>query len=115
MTEFYNKQHTPQGTDPDIARLGIIEKVKAEIKANTYQQEGNMVTLSEAHAYAAHQLVDYYKQVFTNPEHEQAFSPTNYLTDENEIRDLSAFFFWSGWVCGVERPGESYSYTHNPR
>ena len=113
MTEFYNKQHTPQGTDPDIARLGIIEKVKAEIKANTYQQEGNMVTLSEAHAYAAHQLVDYYKQVFTNPEHEQAFSPTNYLTDENEIRDLSAFFFWSGWVCGVERPGESYSYTHN--
>ena len=31
MTEFYNKQHTPQGTDPDIARLGIIEKVKAEM------------------------------------------------------------------------------------
>jgi nitric oxide reductase subunit B len=114
MTEFYNKQYAaPQSTYPDIARLGITEKVKAEIKANTYQQEDNTVTLTDAHTYAAHQLVDYYKQVFTNSEHEQAFSPGGYITDEKELHDLSAFFFWSGWVCGVERPGKSYSYTHN--
>src|SRR5690606_9793808 len=24
-----------------------------------------------------------------------------------------AFFFWGGWVCGVNRPGKTYSYTHN--
>ncbi|HEY0749649.1 MAG TPA: cbb3-type cytochrome c oxidase subunit I, partial [Chitinophagaceae bacterium] len=26
---------------------------------------------------------------------------------------MTAFFFWGSWVCGVERPGEHYSYTHN--
>ncbi|KXK21991.1 MAG: nitric oxide reductase qNor type [Bacteroidetes bacterium OLB12] len=110
MQEYYSKQHAGDG---DLARLGISEKVKAEIKANTYNKDKNSVILTDAHAYAALQLVDYYNQVFTNPEHEQAFSPAGYLTNEKEIRDLSAFFFWSGWVCGVERPGKTYSYTHN--
>lgn len=114
MGEFYNNQYTTkQGSDNEITRMGISEKVKTEIKANTYNQDGNSVVLSDAHAYAALQLADYYKQIFSNSKHAQAFLPSGYLTDQNEIHDLSAFFFWSGWVCGVERPGESYSYTHN--
>ena len=95
MTDFYSRQHDhKEGTDKDITQLGISEKVKKEIKANTYDATSNTVTLSEGQVYAADELVNYYIEVFTNPQHEQAFSPAGYLTDINEIRELSAFFFW---------------------
>lgn len=42
-----------------------------------------------------------------------AFKPTGYITNTSEIKSLTAFFFWGAWVCGVERPGEHYSSTHN--
>jgi nitric oxide reductase subunit B len=32
---------------------------------------------------------------------------------EENIRALTAFFFWGGWVAAANRPGEEYSYTHN--
>jgi len=114
MTDFYSRQYdNKEGTDREITQLGISEKVKKEIKANTFDATSNTVTLSEGQVFAAQELVNYFIQVFTNPQHEQAFSPSGYLTDNNEIRELTAFFFWGGWVCGVERPGKSYSYTHN--
>src|SRR5690606_32148364 len=84
-----------------------------EIKANTYNETTNTATLSNAHAHAALSLATYYEQVFTDVTHDQAFLPTGYITQTDELRNLAAFFFWSGWVCGVERPGQSYSYTHN--
>jgi nitric oxide reductase subunit B len=42
-----------------------------------------------------------------------SFKPSGYLSDENAIQKLAGFFYWGAWVCGVERPGEKYSYTHN--
>ncbi|HQS06298.1 MAG TPA: cbb3-type cytochrome c oxidase subunit I, partial [Daejeonella sp.] len=54
-----------------------------------------------------------YKNIFTNPKFAGAFKPMGYIKDEEDIKSLSKFFFWGAWVCGVERPGETYSYTHN--
>lgn len=113
MIRFYQGQLADDQTDPEMIQLGIAEKVKAEIKANTYNSSANSAILTDAHAHAALSLVDYYQRVFSDPNHEQAFSPAGYITDPVEIHDLSAFFFWSSWVCGVERPGKTYSYTHN--
>ncbi len=112
MTDFYTRKL--EGVeDAEITRLGIAEKVKAEIKTNTFNTKEHAVTLSDAQAYAAIQLSDYYTNVFRQQGHQQAFSPSGYLTDTNEIHQLSAFFFWGGWVCGAERPEKNYSYTHN--
>ena len=69
--------------------------------------------LSDAQAFAAGELVKYYNQKFTDPSSPGAFKPAGYITDADEIKSLTAFFFWGAWVCGVERPGEHYSYTHN--
>lgn len=114
MTQFYNQlQAKDEEGDKETVQLGIAEKVKVEIKANNYDEATNSVMLSDGHAHAALSLVDYYTGVFTDAGHEQAFLPSGYITRPEEIRNLAAFFFWSGWVCGVERPGKSYSYTHN--
>ncbi len=36
-----------------------------------------------------------------------------YITDPEDLEALTTFFFWGGWVAGADRPGETYSYTHN--
>lgn len=114
MSAHYSRESMAGPVPPtDIAMLGVSEKVKATIKNNRYDAETNRVMLDGAQAYAAHSLAGYYIRVFTDPEHEQAFLPSGYISDPEEIRQLTAFFFWGGWVCGASRPEEAYSYTHN--
>lgn len=100
-------------TNNELLRKGVAEQVKAEIKSNRYNKNNNTVALADAQVFAAGKLVDYYQQKFTDPAAPGAFKPAGYITDPVEIRSLTAFFFWGAWVCGVERPGEHYSYTHN--
>jgi nitric oxide reductase subunit B len=97
-----------EGADPLAAEV----KARREIKANRHDPARNTVTVSEAQAYAYRQLVRRYTAMFRG-EGSEAFHPAGYITDRDELRDLAAFFFWGGWVCGAERPGHDYSYTHN--
>ena len=112
MNQYYQSQLK---TDANIELLkkGISEQVRNEIKNNGYNEKNNSVTLTDGQAWAVGELVKYYEQKFTNPSAPGAFKPSGYITDEKELRSLTAFFFWGAWVCGVERPGEKYSYTHN--
>ena len=112
MNDYYQSQ-LKADTNTDIIKKGIAEQVKAEIKNNAYNNNYNSVTLSDAQAYAVSELIKYYNQKFTNPSSSGAFKPSAYITEADELRSLTAFFFWGAWVCGVERPGEHYSYTHN--
>jgi nitric oxide reductase subunit B len=91
----------------------MVEQVKKEIKTNRYEKGNNKVTLTDAQFYAANELIKYYTEKFTNPSFPGAFAPAHYITSRDELRSLTAFFFWGAWVCGVERPGEKESYTHN--
>ena len=94
------------------ANKGIDEEVRAEIKENRFDPAAREVKLTDAQVYAAEELLRYHLKKFTAPGTE-AFKPAGYLTDSGQIRSLSAFFFWGAWVCGAERPGKHYSYTHN--
>ncbi len=89
-----------------------LARTQAEIKENRHDPAINRVTLSPAQVHAALALENRYAAMFRG-EGEEAFHPAGYITDPGELRDLAAFFFWGGWVCGVERPGQDYSYTHN--
>lgn len=112
MNDYYQSKLKAEANS-DLLKKGIIEQIKVEIKNNHYSKEKNSVTLSDAQVFAAAELVKYYNQKFTNSSSLGAFKPSGYITDANEIKSLTAFFFWGSWVCGVERPGEHYSYTHN--
>ncbi len=108
MQQYYANQ-------PDISKmewLGVNVQVQREIKENNYNSENNRVSLSAAQVYACEQLTLYYMNVFKGTG-KDSFAPVNYIKDDSEIRQLSAFFYWGSWVCGVERPGKAYSYTHN--
>lgn len=103
--------HDYYGNQPDLSKLaflGVKEQVKRELKMNAYERSTNSVRISYGLEYAGQQLRSYYADYFKN----KSSLPAGYITDE-EIKDLSAFFFWGAWVCSAERPGETYSYTHN--
>lgn len=100
---------TPAGP---LAREGVLPRVQREIRANRYDAATNLVRLNEAQAMAYGQLEAFYLAKFKG-RGPDSFRPAGYITDETEIRKLSAFFFWGAWVCGAARPGTSSSYTHN--
>ncbi len=97
----------------DLEALGISQQIKNELKINSYRQSDNSAVLSDAQVYAASELVNYYVQQFTDPTHPKAISPSGYLTNKNEIKELASFFYWGSWVCSAQRLGKNYSYTHN--
>jgi nitric oxide reductase subunit B len=96
------------GVDADSA-LAITQR---EIRRNRHDPVADVVTVGAAQAYAAREIERSVAAMFRG-EGSEAFHPVGYITDEAELRDLAAFFFWGAWVCGAERPGKSYSYTHN--
>jgi nitric oxide reductase subunit B len=112
MNDYY-KSGLNSDENSELAVRGAKEQVKYEIKANRYDKNTNSVKLADSQVAALSNLEDYYKNIFTNPKFTGAFKPTGYIKDEEDIKSLSKFFFWGAWVCGVERPGETYSYTHN--
>ncbi len=83
-----------------------------EIRRNRYDEATNTVHIGAAQAYAARDLERQVAARFRG-EGNEPFHPAGWISDDAELRDLAAFFFWGAWVCGAERPGESYSYTHN--
>jgi len=111
MKDYYSSA-LKKNADSIFIQQGINEQIKKEIKSNRYNKGNNSSTLTPAQVYAANHLVAYYLRFFTGSQ-KNSFHPAGYIKDKNEIRSLTAFFFWGAWVCGVERPGENYSYTHN--
>lgn len=112
MNDYY-QSHLQNDANIKLLRIGISEQVRIEIKTNTYVGNNNTVRLSEAQAYAANELAKFYTSKFTDSSFPGAFKPTGYISSKEELKSLTAFFFWGAWVCGVERPGEQYSYTNN--
>ncbi len=102
------------GREPSDMEAKITrEDVMAELKVNRYDPDADIVTLSDAQVYAWESVRSYYQDRFLQRDDHEGFPYPGYITDEDELSDLSAFFYWGAWVCVAERPGETFSYTHN--
>lgn len=96
------------GVDADSA----LATAQRTIRRNRYDESTNTVRIDDAQAYAARELQRLVLARFRG-EGREPFHPAGWISDEGELRDLAAFFFWGAWVCGTERPGHDYTYTHN--
>jgi nitric oxide reductase subunit B len=106
MREYYVKKNRE-------TEDAVIIKVQKEIKNNRYEKLKEAVILSPAQVYAADRIIAYWfakknELIGADPVH-----PFQMLKSEEELKSLAAFFYWGAWVCGAERPGKKYSYTHN--
>ncbi|MEZ5553485.1 MAG: cbb3-type cytochrome c oxidase subunit I [Pseudomonadales bacterium] len=91
----------------------IAARVMREVHNNTYDEQEGVIELNEAQVVAFKDLTEHYTSMFTDSTYHESFEPSGLISDPQELRDLSAFFFWGGWVSAANRPGETYSYTHN--
>jgi len=115
MKEYYaNKLKMESGQDPTEFELKVFEEnIKKELKENRYNKKDNIITLTDAQVYAVKGVRKFYTDLYIDANKGESFPPIGYITDRQELSDLSDFFFWGAWVCVVERPGNSFSYTHN--
>ncbi len=105
-------------------QAALAERLRAEIRRNTYDRERDVLTLSADRTSSVQALAGYYAALFSDA---SVFSPASAqiadggrtpdelreayaiargtLKDPERLRLLGAFFFWAAWSCGTERPG----------
>lgn len=115
MHEFgINEFRRKEGREPSGPEMFFIkESTRQVLKENRFDKTTGSVILTPAHAFAAQTLRTYYFRFFTQGKGATVFRNTGELGKTKEIEDLSDFFFWGAWVCAVQRPGSTFSYTHN--
>ncbi len=137
MIEYYDEQEKAAIPDDDKRKTVVEALVQKELKQNRFQPDPDdphnrkkgQVVLTVAQTGAFTKLLKYYQQKFHGggeltkdvyagqfPEigkgFDEASTAKNSMSDD-EIRDLTAFFFRGAWVGSAKRPGYAYSYTHN--
>jgi nitric oxide reductase subunit B len=83
-----------------------------EMRTNTYDAVHHRVLLDADRAAAFAQLAAYYSDVFATGRSEYAI-PSGALKDPVKQHQLAAFFWWTAWAAGTERPGSTTTYTNN--
>lgn len=91
----------------------IGQRVIRELHNNTYNEQAGTIVLNDAQLHALKDLNTHYTRMFTDPTYKDKMDPQNQVSGEDNLRAVTAFFFWGGWVSAANRPGENYSYTHN--
>lgn len=99
-------------------QAGLRERLKREMRTNTYSRETNNITVSEERAQAIAEVSKHYTGLFMNDpsleELREAYAiPANTVKDPERMRMMNAFFFWASWAAVTERPGDTITYTNN--
>lgn len=97
----------------DYDQRAIESQIKTDLHNNTYNEKTNVTVVDDAQVYAIEYLKNYYTKMFTDENFPEAFHPVNYISDPQQLRQLTAFFYWGSWVASADRPGNKYSYTSN--
>jgi nitric oxide reductase subunit B len=113
MQAYYEQQAGRERPLTQADRDAITVRVQREIKQNGYDEAAGVIRINDAQIYAYQELKTHYSRMFTDQSYPDAFSLDRYITDPDDLEALTAFFYWGGWVAGANRPGETYSYTHN--
>jgi nitric oxide reductase subunit B len=83
-----------------------------ELKTNRYDASTDTLAFSDAEAASYRRQVDWWADYFSTPDGNGGL-PANFITDGNELRELTAFFAWTAWASVTDRPGETSTYTNN--
>jgi nitric oxide reductase subunit B len=93
-------------------RAALRERLQLKMRSNTYDPATGTITLDPVRATAFDALSRYYADVFSNGRNRYAI-PKNALTDPDQLREMSAFFWWTAWAASTNRPGSDVTYTQN--
>ncbi|WP_263975556.1 hypothetical protein [Leptolyngbya sp. 7M] len=96
----------------EVDRAALQVKVKREFKTNRYNADTGSLTLTPAQIQGLQQVFDDYRTLLSQGSSIHSI-PSNWFTDQTEIRDVTAFFAWTAWAASANRPNAPFSYTAN--
>jgi nitric oxide reductase subunit B len=135
MTTWYEDNgKIPNDANRDTIIAALVQK---ELKQNRFVPDPSdpedvdkgKVVLTPAQVYAYSELRQYYREKFTGggprtrdvyvkefgdlaKGRDEAYRGKNALV-EQDIDNMTAFFYRGAWIASAVRPGNTYSYTHN--
>ncbi len=112
--ETLSRQRFNQPVDELTAeqRIMIESLVRSELKENRYDADSDTLIVTEAEAESYLQQQAMWADYFSTPEKNGGLR-TLFLTEGEELSDLTAFFAWTAWAAVTRRPGEQTTYTNN--
>ncbi len=116
MRQFYADEMKARNGVSELTPFeqdAIAQRVIRELHNNAYDSNAQQIVLTAGQVYAFERLVEHYTRMFTDPTYRDRMEPINQVSGADNLRALSSFFFWGGWVAAANRPGQEYSYTHN--
>ena len=114
MRAFYEEELGANQSELSLYdKDAVAARVRREVHNNTWDEQAGQIVINDAQVRAYNDLVKHYTAMFNDPDYAEAFEPTGFISDPEELRSLTAFFYWGGWVSAANRPGQVYSYTHN--
>jgi nitric oxide reductase subunit B len=102
----------PYAEVPAEAQAALRERLRREVRTNTYDAATGAITVSSHRARAIEANTAYYARLFAEGREDYAL-PRGSITEPERARALSAFFFWSSWAAATARPGDTITYTSN--
>jgi nitric oxide reductase subunit B len=100
------------------AQAGLRERLKRELRTNTFDPATGTVTVSADRAEAMRRTALHYDQLYggdpaLRPLREAYAMQEVTVGDPARRRALTSFFFWTSWATATQRPGLDITYTNN--
>ncbi len=95
-----------------VERAVVNAEVRQLLKQNRYDSRTGKLIFTDIEAGSYHDQIGKWAAYFSKPL-ASAGLPAKYITDPQELRQLTAFFAWTAWASTANRPGKDYSYTNN--
>ena len=87
-------------------------RLTKQYHANNFEAETGTLTIDPLRAEAFAANVKHYRTVFIDGNADYAI-PAGAISNDERLRKMSAFFFWTSWSAAANRPGDIASYTNN--
>ncbi len=99
-------------------QAALKERLKQEIRSNTYHPESGDLVLSPVRAEAFQAVSAHYASLFGDDKALQQLRkayaiPANTIKTSERQHLMNTFFFWAAWACGTQRPDSQITYTQN--
>jgi len=97
---------------------GLQARLATEMRTNTYDPATQRITVSADRAEAIRQVRAHYLALFSNDPaleslREEYAIANNAVPELSRREQIAAFYFWTSWSAGTNRPGENVTYTAN--
>ncbi|MGI0485220.1 nitric-oxide reductase large subunit [Pantanalinema rosaneae CENA516] len=93
-------------------RASLQARVSEQFKTNRYNSDTHVLTLTTAQTQALPPVFAAYHQLLTQGSREHSI-PSGWFTNDQQIRQVTAFFAWTAWAASANRLNAPFSYTAN--